>query len=288
MKKLNLVLACLILSIGVYAQSTPAMKIATVSPSSTAMDVGVPTLSTPVSELRVANSLTTFGINIPVGTKIYNVGDGNYYVATAGVIGTASLSSTPESFELLNAKDLQMIDVSANTVTLSQSGGEVIIAGDGINTVATSGSTITVTGTEIDGDISNELQDLSYDPATRALSISLDGTGVALPEAVNNGNSGLLTGADKAKLDNLDDKATNTSFKVERFEEAITNTSGQTNSLSFIPKSNSAVLVSLNGVELKASQFLISEDRVKILIPVYQYDQVTISYTHNSTVAVER
>lgn len=52
--------------------------------------------------------------------------------------------------------ELQTISVSANTVTLSNSGGSVTIAGAGINTVGTSGTTITVTGTEVDGNISNE------------------------------------------------------------------------------------------------------------------------------------
>ena len=54
--------------------------------------------------------------------------------------------------------ELQTLSVAGNTATLSNSGGSVTIAGGGINTVGTVGSTITVTGTEVDGSISNELQ----------------------------------------------------------------------------------------------------------------------------------
>jgi hypothetical protein len=54
--------------------------------------------------------------------------------------------------------ELQTLSVAANTATLSNSGGSVTIAGGGINTVATAGSTITVTGTEVDGSVTNEIQ----------------------------------------------------------------------------------------------------------------------------------
>jgi hypothetical protein len=52
--------------------------------------------------------------------------------------------------------ELQTLSVSANTTTLSNSGGSMTIAGGGINTVGTAGTTITITGTEVDGSISNE------------------------------------------------------------------------------------------------------------------------------------
>jgi hypothetical protein len=54
--------------------------------------------------------------------------------------------------------ELQTLSVASNTATLSNSGGSVTIAGGGINTVGTVGSTITITGTEVDGSVTNELQ----------------------------------------------------------------------------------------------------------------------------------
>jgi len=74
--------------------------------------------------------------------------------------------------------ELQTLSVATNTATLSNSGGSVTIAGGGINTVGTAGSTITVTGTEVDGSISNELQTIdtfSLSGQTLRASLSSDG-----------------------------------------------------------------------------------------------------------------
>jgi hypothetical protein len=66
--------------------------------------------------------------------------------------------------------ELQTLSVVTNTATLSSGGGSVTIAGAGINTVGTAGTTITVTGTEVDGSVSNELQTLSTGTNTLTLS----------------------------------------------------------------------------------------------------------------------
>jgi hypothetical protein len=66
--------------------------------------------------------------------------------------------------------ELQTLSVAANTATLSSGGGSVTIAGAGINTVGTAGTTITVTGTEMDGSVTNELQTLSAGTNTLTLS----------------------------------------------------------------------------------------------------------------------
>jgi hypothetical protein len=66
--------------------------------------------------------------------------------------------------------ELQTLSVATNTATLSNGGGSVTIAGGGINTVSTAGTTITVTGTEVDGSVSNELQTLSTGTNTLTLS----------------------------------------------------------------------------------------------------------------------
>jgi hypothetical protein len=69
-----------------------------------------------------------------------------------------------------STNELQTLSVAANTATLSNGGGSVTIAGAGINTVGTAGTTITVTGTEVDGSVSNELQTLSTGTNTLTLS----------------------------------------------------------------------------------------------------------------------
>jgi hypothetical protein len=89
-------------------------------------------------------------------TLIYNASTGVWSNQTP-----ADSSSTNE---------LQTLSVAANTATLSNGGGSVTIAGAGINTVGTAGTTITVTGTEVDGSVSNELQTLSTGTNTLTLS----------------------------------------------------------------------------------------------------------------------
>ena len=89
-----------------------------------------------------------------------------------GDLGTLSLSGLSISSGTLTATDasatneLQTISVSANTTTLSNSGGSMTIAGGGINTVGTAGTTITITGTEVDGSVTNEAQTLSVSGTT--------------------------------------------------------------------------------------------------------------------------
>jgi len=106
--------------------------------------------ATPANQLQTLSTDNTPGnISISSGNTItLNVND-------------ADASATNE---------LQTLSVAANTATLSNSGGSVTIAGAGINTVGTAGTTITVTGTEVDGSITNELQTLSTGTNTLTLS----------------------------------------------------------------------------------------------------------------------
>lgn len=97
-------------------------------------------------------------------------------LSTTGAAGNISISSGNTITLNVNDADpsptneLQTLSVATNTATLSNSGGSVTIAGAGINTVGTAGTTITVTGTEVDGSVSNELQTLSTGTNTLTLS----------------------------------------------------------------------------------------------------------------------
>lgn len=106
-------------------------------------------------------------------------------ITPANQLQTLSTDNTPGNISIssgntitLNVNDadasttneLQTLSVAANTATLSNSGGSVTIAGAGINTVGTAGTIITVTGTEVDGSTTNELQTLSTGTNTLTLS----------------------------------------------------------------------------------------------------------------------
>ena len=104
----------------------------------------------------ITNPTTT--PNLTVGTSVNGLAYGNGIGLLAATIGAGIgfsggvITATDNSA----TNELQTLSVSANTATLSNSGGSVTIAGGGINTVGTSGTTITVTGTEVDGSITNE------------------------------------------------------------------------------------------------------------------------------------
>ena len=57
---------------------------------------------TNVNDFKVANATTAFGRNIPIGTKVYNVATGDYWVATAGITSTSTLTTASASFTRLN------------------------------------------------------------------------------------------------------------------------------------------------------------------------------------------
>ncbi len=56
---------------------------------------------TPVGVLRIANATTAFGVNLPVGTIVVNLGTNVQWQANAGVLSTATLTTASASFTAL-------------------------------------------------------------------------------------------------------------------------------------------------------------------------------------------
>ncbi len=75
---------------------------------------------TNVGEFRIANATTAFGVNLPIGTKVYDIANNKYYVATAGVASTATLTTASASFSLLN--DAGTDDQNASEVAVTAAG----------------------------------------------------------------------------------------------------------------------------------------------------------------------
>ena len=121
----------------------------------TGTDTDAQTLSLVGQTLSISggNSVTLPVVGISAGTGI-------------GVSSTAGVFTISNTGDLSATNELQTLSVATNTVTLSNSGGSFTIAGGGINTVSTAGTTITVTGTEVDGSTTNELQSYSHSGTT--------------------------------------------------------------------------------------------------------------------------
>ena len=83
--------------------------------------------ATSTDEFRIADATTAFGKNLPVGTKVYDINTGNYWVATAGVASASTLTTASGSFTQLNggaaAQDLSLGATGATTQAIDISGG---------------------------------------------------------------------------------------------------------------------------------------------------------------------
>jgi len=113
--------------------------------------------------------------------------------------GILSVTQTDSLITISGNETIQSLSVNSNTVTLSGMGGSFTIAGAGTNTVSTAGSTITITGTEVDGSTTNELQTLSA--ATNQITLSNSGGSVTIAGAGTNtvgtvGNTITVTGTE--------------------------------------------------------------------------------------------
>lgn len=132
------------------------------------------------------SDVIAFGSSGEIFTGAGSAGTANQALLSGG----AGAAFTWGTVDLSASNELQTIAVTGTTTgitTLSNSGGSMTIAGAGINTVGVAGSTITITGTEVDGSTSNELQTLSGSGTTTPIitlsnsggNFSITGAGIA-------------------------------------------------------------------------------------------------------------
>lgn len=124
---------------------------------------------------------------------------GTTYTAGTGIdITGTTISNTGD---LSNTNELQTISAASNVVTLSNGGGTFTIAGAGINTVATATNTITITGTEVDGSTTNEIQTVSRNVATNNIvTLSLSGGTVNVEDLFVEGTATFTAGQTTATM----------------------------------------------------------------------------------------
>jgi len=145
---------------------------------------------------EVDGSITNEGYTgVTAGSGTTSILQGYNSAGTATGTGTTIAAGTGLSIS-------ESTSTNGGTITLTNSAPDqtVSITGAGINVASGTYPTFTITGTEVDGSVTNEIQNLSYTAATRVLAI--DGTGstdATLPLATGT-DPGLMSAADFSKL----------------------------------------------------------------------------------------
>jgi hypothetical protein len=107
--------------------------------------------ATPTTNMRIATATTAFGVNIPVGFTIYDVGANKYYVCKAATISTGTLTANAANFqELLTtvlADGKVIIGNSSGVAAPVSITGDMTITNAGVTTVANAAGNMRVNGT---------------------------------------------------------------------------------------------------------------------------------------------
>lgn len=202
--------------------------------------------ASPSDQVRVANATTAFGVNIPIGTTVYDVGADKYYVCKTASISTLTLTTGSANFTLIGGTN--------GTVT-------EITVGSNLNVTDGTSTPHITANTGIEGD------------SLVKMSATAESGDFAKFDA--NG----LTGRTVAEMQS--DLSIRLAI-VEDFEQANDSLSGHSiYQLSHTPVAGT-MSVQLNGMNLKpTSQYTIVEtNKLRIGTSVYKYDQVSISYSY--------
>ena len=165
------------------------------------------------------------------------------------------------------------------TMTIGGAPGDTVnVSGAGINKVSTVGKSIVITGTEVDGSISNEGKITTAASGGNVLLVSNTSTSVA--DTIKAGTGITITGVGTNGF-TINSTVSNHIFITEFFDEATTGATGTAHTLAHTPvTASTGMVVQLNGTPLKSDQFTNSTTTLTVTIPVYKYDRVSVSYTY--------
>lgn len=243
--------------------------------------------ATPSAQFRVATATTAFGINIPVGSTVYNVATDTYYLCKAPTASDKTLTTASANFTAISN--------GAHTHVI----GDVSHLQDSLSNKYTKAQTNTLLNTKLNvSDTSTKVatrkwttDNFAAKSHTQAIS-----TITGLQDSLTNKYTKAQANAKLALKINYSDTTTKIVTKtfasqtyaaktelryqfVEQYEEPTTGATGTTHSCSKVPLPNT-LTVELNGLPLTSTQYIVSSANVKVNIPVYQYDRVKLSYSY--------
>lgn len=269
--------------------------------------------ASPVADFRISNATTAFGQNLPTGTKVYNVGTGEYWVANTGVVGTATLTTGAASFDLIatggGVLDLSY-DAGNHRVDITGGGTSAVIplavddgATEGLASFTAADFTVTAGNVVIDyangqeatvaqdgflsstdwttfnNKVSNVTTNLSEGTVTNdQVDVnSSDGTNATLL-AASTSRAGVMT---KAKFDEV--VANTSAISAAYLNTATDKFEGSgAHTLSNSGASTSGAIVSLNGSVLDPGDYTLTSTTITVdgVGTLDTYDQVVITYKY--------
>jgi len=257
MKKLMMFICLITLGLGVFGQATPS------------------------DQVRVANATTAFGVNIPIGTTVYDIGADKFYVCKAASVSTLTLTTGAANFTELATGSMH---AAVTIPTLTAHGLHLSTQAISMDT-ATASQTGTLSSAdwttfnnklsaEVDGSITNE-----------GVLTVVDGTNTAdIKSNTSMAKRVRFSGSGGVTIEGADSTITlfSRSAIVEDFEQAADSIADNRCyfQLSQTPTAGT-ISVHLNGVNLKpTTQYTIVTNKLRIGCGVYKYDQVNISYSY--------
>jgi hypothetical protein len=96
---------------------------------------------TPINTVRIANSTTQIGENVPVGTLVIDLLNNKIYLAKASVVSTQTITSALASFELVNDvvnDSYALVATASDYTTALTEGGTLLVS-------PAAGATVTIT-----------------------------------------------------------------------------------------------------------------------------------------------
>ena len=221
-----------------------------------------------VAQIRITDANTTFPMNLPVGTEVYNIANGKWYTANTGVHKDSTLTTAAAYFDLAftNAENVSINDAGGiiNATDVEGALQEIKTAVD-LNTaketnVSTQLSTGTVTGTTYGITSDGGVDDVVIQSSTTT-------------------NAGLMSAVDKVKLDGIEAGGeVNLITVTEAFEESSSTPTAH--SLANTANTDNGAIVTINGATLNPANYTFTATTLTLTVSVYQYDEVLITYQY--------
>jgi len=201
--------------------------------------------TTPSYQIKVANATTAFGVNISVGTTVYDIGADKYFACKAATISTLTLTTGAANF--------------------TQIGG----SGMGGSVTTISGNYMNVTNPTTTPKLLPTVG-IAKDSLVKMDSLATTGQWAKF------GTKGLVGRSGASVLSEIGGKT----YKAFETEAAADSLSGYIYPLSVTPVSTS-VEVKINGSNLKAtSQYTIVGTKIYITSPIRTYDRINITCSY--------